>query len=341
MRQEPKFRLGITNMQNAFTKRLSPVATLAKLGTLASALTLATMSFAAQDVVFTNTAGTVLGATQAAAPGTPITLVGRYSVNGSQTGNEAGLGIKVKYDASKFSSVVVTSFAQKCAIAPPQVQSNGAASQVVAGWIETSKRAGGAVGWPVTADIAGADGCLAVAGVTDDDAAKTLPFELFRYTFTPVAGYGTAAIQLVSEGNISYANGGNADINKTLTLTQAAAAACNLDVDANGAVTPFRDGIMILRSMLGLTGASVTQGLAGAPDPAVVGPRVAAILPSLDVDGNGAVTPFRDGLILLRITLGLNGAALTQGLATGGATRTTSAQLIGYVNTTCGTSYTP
>lgn len=42
-----------------------------------------------------------------------------------------------------------------------------------------------------------------------------------------------------------------------------------------------------------------------------------------DLDGDGVVTPERDGVILLRAMLGLTGSAVTQGLPTGGATRTT------------------
>jgi hypothetical protein len=314
----------------------------AALVAVGAALTFASGTFAAQLVTPVNSTGTDLSAAAQSVPsGGSITIIGRYSVNGSQTANESGLGLKLKYDAAKFSNVVVNSFSAKCAIAPPQVQPNGANSQVVMGWIDSSIRAGGAVGWPGTADVASPNGCLEVTGITQDDAAKALPYDLFSVTFTTAAGFGTAAIQLASEGNISYANAGNVDVAKTINLTQGAGLACNLDVDANGAVTGFRDGIMILRTMLGLSGTAVTQNVPGTPDIAVIGPRIAAVTPSLDIDGNGSVTGFRDGIILLRMMLGLTGTAITQNVPTTGATRTTAAQLVGYVNATCGTTFTP
>jgi hypothetical protein len=188
-----------------------------------TAFLFATAAFAVQTVTPVNAGGTDLSlAAQSVAAGGSITIIGRYNVTAPQTANESGLGLKLKYDAAKFSNVVVNTYATKCAIAPPQVQTNGASSQVVAGWIDTSIRAAGAVGWPGTADVLDPNGCLEIAGITEDDAAKTLPYELFSITFTTAAGFGTAAIQLVSEGNFSYANTGNADINKTVNLTQSA-----------------------------------------------------------------------------------------------------------------------
>ncbi len=64
---------------------------------------------------------------------------------------------------------------------------------------------------------------------------------------------------------------------------------CNLDIDRNGTITPFRDGILILRNMAGLTGAALVQGVAGSPDPNLVTPRIEAIKSLLDIDGNGSV----------------------------------------------------
>jgi hypothetical protein len=303
---------------------------------------LSTSAMAAQDVSFVTTGGAVIGATQPAAPGVPITLVGRYSVNGSQTGNETGLGIKVKYDAAKFSAVTVTSFMSKCAIAAPQVQTNGASSQIVAGWIDSAIRPGGAVGWPGSVDAADPSGCLEVAGVAEDDAAKSLPLELFRYTFTPVAAYGTATIQLVSDGQISLANAGNTDINKTLTLTEAAAS-CNLDMDGNGSRQALIDGVLIVRNMLGNTSASMISGItfsaaATRTTPAAISAHYSA--QSLDVDGNGSRQALVDGVILVRLMLGATNATLLNGITFGAAaTRTTAPAIRSYVNSTCGTAF--
>jgi hypothetical protein len=303
---------------------------------------LSTSAMAAQDVSFVTTGGAVIGATQPAAPGVPITLVGRYSVTGSQTANESGLGVKVKYDAAKFSAVTVTSFSSKCAIAAPQVQTNGASSQVVAGWVETAIRPSGAVGWPGSADIAGTSGCLEV-GITQDDGAKSLPFELFRYTFTPVAAYGTATIQLVSEGNISFANAGNTDINKTLTLTEAAAPACNLDVDGNGSRQALVDGLLVLRNMLNIAGTSYTAGVsfpASATRTNEAAVKAFIATNNYDVDGSGTQQALVDGLILLRLMLNISDANLLNGITfPAAATIRTAPAIRANVNARCGTSF--
>jgi hypothetical protein len=218
MLQEFWPRMGTSNMQTASTKHVKRVGQL--VAALASIAVLSTAAFAAQDVSFVNTSGASLGTSQTVAAGGSITVVGRYTAASPQTANESGLGLKLVYDAAKLTPVV-NSYSQKCAIAPPQVQANGATSKVVMGWIDTSLRSGGAVGWPGTADVAGASGCLEITGITQDDGAKTLPYDIFNVTFTTAAGYGSAAIQMVSDGNISYANTGNTDINKTLTLSSA------------------------------------------------------------------------------------------------------------------------
>jgi Dockerin type I domain len=216
MLQEFRNGIGHTDMQTASNKCAARLGRLAAL--MFTSTLLATSAFAAQDVSFVSTGGASLGTSQTVAAGGSITVVGRYSVTAPQTANESGLGLKLKYDATKLTPVV-NSYSTKCAIAPPQIQANGATSQVVMGFIDTSIRAGGAVGWPGTADVASPNGCLEIAGITQDDAAKALPYDIFSVTFTTAAGYGTAAIQMVTEGNISYANTGNADINKTLTLS--------------------------------------------------------------------------------------------------------------------------
>ncbi|MBL8309975.1 MAG: matrixin family metalloprotease [Burkholderiales bacterium] len=67
-----------------------------------------------------------------------------------------------------------------------------------------------------------------------------------------------------------------------------------------------------------------------------------------DIDGDGFVTPDRDGVILLRALLGFAGSAVTQGVPTAGATRTswmatsapTSANSIRlYLNQVCGGAF--
>ena len=53
----------------------------------------------------------------------------------------------------------------------------------------------------------------------------------------------------------------------------------------------------------------------------IFGQRFGALLPSLDVDGNGAVDALTDGLLVLRHRFGFTGATLTGGAVGGGCTR--------------------
>ncbi|MBP6528488.1 MAG: carboxypeptidase regulatory-like domain-containing protein [Burkholderiales bacterium] len=101
-----------------------------------------------------------------------------------------------------------------------------------------------------------------------------------------------------------------------------------LDVDLNGAYEAPFDGQMIVRYLLGVRGAALTVSSIGATptrsDPNVVLTHLDNIRPLLDVDGNGQVDPFTDGLMILRFMLGMNGAAMTQGAIGSSPTRTVS-----------------
>ena len=141
--------------------------------------------------------------------GTVVTVIGRYSTN---NGNESGLGLKVKYDETKFTAgtVTVTALNTKCMIAPPQIQSAGAASQAVLGWIDTAIRApAGAVDWPYAADPVTPNGCLnpnTPANDTTATAAGAVNLFRFQGTLAPgVALSSTTDITITADGNFSYA----------------------------------------------------------------------------------------------------------------------------------------
>ena len=284
--------------------------------------------------------------------GTVVTVIGRYSTNNAG-GNESGLGLKVKYDETKFTagSVTITALSTKCMIAPPQLQSAGAASQAVFGWIDTAVRSpAGAVGWPYLADPSTPNGCLNPNTPANDTTVTADPVNLFRFQATLAPGVplaSTTDITITADGNYSYAGPatpGMAD--QLVRITAAPAPNCNLDVDANGSVTAFRDGILILRHMLGLTSSALVAGITPAPDPTTVTNNVTAIMSLLDINGNlpsAGTTAFVDGILLIRMMLGLNGAALTSGITlnAGNSARFTSTDLVNYVNATCGTAYTP
>jgi hypothetical protein len=306
--------------------------------------------------------------------GTTLSFDVNYSVTGAQTGSEAGLGLKVQYDSANFDVVSVTpvgpqptgnytgvtNLLTKCLIASPSDQPvAGTTREVVFGWLDTSIRtvpAAGAVGWPGLDEpaVAGTtNGCLNPAS-PNNIASTSLPgvappTTLFRIGLKSKAAFttGTTNVVLTTAGNISYANTGNVDTNKTIVVTAAAAPSCNLDVDAFGGATAFRDGLLILRHLLSFSGAALTAGMTGpVPDATVVANNINAMIGLLDINGNipaAAPTPFQDGLLLLRMMLNFNGPALTAGMTfnAGNSIRFTSPDLINYVNATCGTAFAP
>jgi hypothetical protein len=281
------------------------------------------------------------------------TFYGVYSDN--QASSESGLGLKLKYDATKV-NVVVSEEYTKCRIAPAQSQVNGATSQWVMGWIDTSIRRtsgtpNGQVGWPDVADPASPDGCLAITPAnTDTGAGSASAQKLFKAVVTwvgsPAVG-ATAAISLDSEGNYSYASASPGFTNKSFTVQAAAPSLCNLDADGSGGAPSSNvDGLLIRRALNGfLAESAVTTGIllpgsATRTTGAAIRAYVLGLGNVLDVDGNGAGTPSSnvDGLLIQRA---LNTFLASSAVTTGITTSATGAQIRTYLNANCGTTLTP
>jgi Reeler domain len=99
----------------------------------------------------------------------------------------------------------------------------------------------------------------------------------------------------------------------------------DLDVDSSVGTTKYHaltDGVLVMRYLLGLTGAALTRD---AKSPAAIRTdgeietQLASLrdLGKLDVDGNAQTRPETDGLLILRYLLGYRGSGLIQG-ANGG-----------------------
>ena len=127
--------------------------------------------------------------------------------------------------------------------------------------------------------------------------------------------------------------------NAKLTLNNAIAAKALYDVDANSAVDAFTDGILMIRRMLGASGTSLTLngaavGTGAARSSATdLQHAIDALGKVRDVDGNGAVDAFTDGILMIRYMLGATGTSLTlNGAAVGtGCTRCTPASIQTYL----------
>lgn len=312
----------------------------------------AASAFAAQTVTpYDAASGGAVVSTPTVPAGTTLVFFGRYEVSGSQTANESGLGLKVKYDKTKFSNVVVDQVYTKCMIASPdQQESVPATSQVVFGWIDTSIRRtsgtpNGVVGWPGTADPASPDACLNPGGIVTTTGANPPPLALFRMQMTTTSGFtsGTTTVNLQADGNYSYANASPGFTDKSITITGAAAPACNLDVDGSTTRQALVDGVLIVRSMLGVSGAAYTSGITfpGAATRTTESAVKAFIATNnYDIDGSGTQQALVDGVILTRLMLGIPDSTLLNGVTLpGSATFTTAAAIRANVNSKCGTSF--
>jgi hypothetical protein len=313
------------------------------------ALVLSTSAMAAQTVNPSSapTGGTnFAGTTQPVASNGSFTFYGVYSDDSATP--ESGLGLKIKYDATKI-NVVLSEEYTKCRIAPAQQQAAGATSQWVLGFIDTSIRASGAVGWPDLADTAAGGAtaaCLNASGNTDTAAASAAGLKLFKgvvsWVGTPTVG-ATAAITLDAEGNFSYANASPSFANKSFTVQAAGALACSLDVDGNGSRQALVDGLLILRNMLNIAGTSYTAGVtfpASATRTSETAVKAFIASNNYDVDGSGTQQALVDGLILLRLMLNISDANLLNGISfPAAATITTAPAIRANVNARCGTSF--
>ncbi len=126
-------------------------------------------------------------------------------------------------------------------------------------------------------------------------------------------------------------------------LQVGAVALCDLDVDGDGAMTVARDGALLLRYLMGFRGEALTAGL-GISDlnaaQAITDYVGSAV--QFDVFGRSSSAPLAttDGLVLLRLMLGMSDDALLSGIAVpSGALFATSSAVRSNVNGKCGTRF--
>jgi hypothetical protein len=110
--------------------------------------------------------------------------------------------------------------------------------------------------------------------------------------------------------------------------------AFTLDVDASVTATKYdagTDGLLASRYMLGLTGTALTSSALGATAGRIDPDLIRAYLNDgrflLDIDGNGKLDAFTDGLLIHRYLLGQRGSALTTGAFDPLGTRTSIADI--------------
>jgi hypothetical protein len=143
----------------------------------------------------------------------------------------------------------------------------------------------------------------------------------------------------------------------TLSLTQCGAyqagPTCNVDVDGDG-VFDVKDAVFALRRIAGFSGEALEYETTfracasrrmGDDIAAFVDTQLAAQPPTgirgYDIDGDGVVSLATDGLMLLRLSLGLRGDAVVAGATAMIAPRNTWGQVRTYLADGCGVSLAP
>lgn len=108
-----------------------------------------------------------------------------------------------------------------------------------------------------------------------------------------------------------------------------------MDIDGNGDADALSDGLLILRSMFGLTDGPLIQSAVSIDalytSAADIESRINGLGLLLDVDGNDSLDPLTDGLLILRYLFGIRGTTLIDGVIAIDATRTTSEAIEEYL----------
>ena len=111
----------------------------------------------------------------------------------------------------------------------------------------------------------------------------------------------------------------------------------DFDIDGNDELDALTDGLILLRSMFGLTGEPLINGVLGDNAQYIsasrIESRVASLGSALDIDDNSRIDALTDGLIILRYLFGLRGETLITGVIANDAQRVSSAEVESYILT--------
>lgn len=159
------------------------------------------------------------------------------------------------------------------------------------------------------------------------------------YSCTVPSGWtGTLHLQAGNSRRVAarrFTNGiTTATTGQDFTVAENTAFACNLDVDNNGLLESAIDGAMVVRRMMGLVPVAAVVASNGACAQRTAAADKASFLAgqSYDFDGGGA-SAAREGLVLLRLMLGVPGTQAVVGTGYSWAT------VQGQINAACGTTF--
>ena len=215
--------------------------------------------------------------------------------------------------------------------------------------------------YPVLSTVSKGGGFVLAAGTLNSTASTTFRLEFFANTACDPTGNGEGRTFL-GAGDVTTDAGGNATFNNlsfpaaggpvitatatvktgvtTFTDTSEFSVCMStlvptLDLDANNVYDALTDGLLAIRYLFGLSGASLTTGAIGPgatrTTPDAITQYLNDIRLDLDIDGNNDVDALTDGLMIIRYLFGLRGASLITGAVGPGATRTLAPDIETYI----------
>ena len=156
------------------------------------------------------------------------------------------------------------------------------------------------------------------------------------------ANTGAASINLPLVVTANNLNGST--VVPSLSISVAGAPACSLDFNGDGSVNTT-DALIFGRWLLGFRGDALVSGITPYPAGTTTSAFASAVTARMlitsvhDIDNNTAIDAATDGLLFLRLTLGMRDGALVNGSLGQGATRVTYDSIRTHLNNNCATSY--
>ncbi len=110
----------------------------------------------------------------------------------------------------------------------------------------------------------------------------------------------------------------------------------SIDIDGNNNFDALTDGLLVLRSMFGLSGDALITGTVSSnavfTSSQEIQSRYSSIEASLDIDADGNIDALTDGLLVLRYLFGLRGDTLVTGVISPDAVRTSAPEIEQYIS---------
>jgi len=107
------------------------------------------------------------------------------------------------------------------------------------------------------------------------------------------------------------------------------------DIDGNGSAGAFSDGVLMLRYMIALRSLALIGGAVALDalrsTAADIEAYLGQVIDRFDIDDNGTVGAFSDGILIARFLTGLRGEALLSGAVAEDANRTTEEEIVAYL----------